>query len=100
MATTLTRREIGAAAAGLTLLFSLRGEAQTAPPRLPGSLQTNRRLEAWLRIEPGGAVTVFTGKVELGQGAVTALLQIAAEELDVAPGRIRIISGDTALTPD
>lgn len=94
---TLTRRGLGAAA-GLTLLFSLRPAAAAA--KLPGSLETNRRLDAWLRIEPGGAVTVCTGKVEIGQGAVTALMQIAAEELDVAPARIRMVSGDTARTPD
>ncbi|MBK1657672.1 xanthine dehydrogenase family protein molybdopterin-binding subunit [Paracraurococcus ruber] len=98
MRETLTRRGLGQAAAGLTLLFSLAPAG--AQPRLPGSLQTNRRLDAWLRIEPGGVVTVCTGKVEIGQGAVTALLQIAAEELDVAPSRIRMVSGDTALTPD
>ena len=46
------------------------------PPRLPGSLQTNRMLDAWLRINADGSVTVFTGKVELGQGIVTALAQI------------------------
>ncbi|MFZ4410073.1 MAG: molybdopterin cofactor-binding domain-containing protein [Paracraurococcus sp.] len=98
MSTTLTRRGLGAAAAGLTLLFSL--SPATAQKALPGSLQTNRRLDAWLRINADGTVTVFTGKVEIGQGAVTALMQFAAEELDVAPSRIRMVSGDTALTPD
>ncbi|WP_431271882.1 molybdopterin cofactor-binding domain-containing protein [Dankookia sp. P2] len=98
MSTTLTRRGLGAAAAGLTLLFSL--SPAGAATKLPGSLETNRRLDAWLRIDPDGTVTVCTGKVEIGQGAVTALMQIAAEELDVAPARIRMVSGDTALTPD
>jgi CO/xanthine dehydrogenase Mo-binding subunit len=45
-------------------------------------------------------VTLRVGKVELGQGVLHALALIAAEELDVAPGRIDVISGDTALTPD
>jgi nicotinate dehydrogenase subunit B len=40
-------------------------------------------LDARLRIDPDGKVTIFTGKVELGQGVLTALAQIAAEELDV-----------------
>ncbi|MDO9709950.1 xanthine dehydrogenase family protein molybdopterin-binding subunit [Paracraurococcus lichenis] len=95
----ITRRGLGAGAAGLTLLFSL-APAGAQPRRLPGSLDTNRRLDAWLRIDPAGTVTVCTGKVEIGQGAVTALMQIAAEELDVSPARIRMISGDTARTPD
>src|SRR3954468_8467210 len=98
MSATLTRRGLGATAAGLTLFFSL--SPAGAQKALPGSLQTNRRLDAWLRINADGTVTVFTGKVEIGQGAVTALLQMAAEELDVSPARIRMVSGDTALTPD
>ena len=40
-------------------------------------------LDAWLRIDPAGTVTVFTGKVELGQGILTAIAQIAADELDI-----------------
>ena len=41
--------------------------AQQAP-RLPGSLQTNRKLDGWIRIDPDGSATVFTGKIELGPG--------------------------------
>ncbi|MEZ4611180.1 MAG: molybdopterin cofactor-binding domain-containing protein [Caldilineaceae bacterium] len=47
-----------------------------------------------------GTVTVFTGKVEIGQGLRTAIAQIAAEELDVELARIRVVDGDTAQTPD
>ncbi len=70
------------------------------PPRLPGSLNNNRSLQAWMRIGGDGNATVYTGKVELGQGILTALWQIAAEELDLAPSRVRIFSADTALSPD
>ena len=45
-------------------------------------------------------VTVSTGRVEIGQGVLTAMLQIAAEELDVAPERILLQTGDTELTPN
>jgi CO/xanthine dehydrogenase Mo-binding subunit len=45
-------------------------------------------------------VEVFSGKVEIGQGILTALAQIAAEELDVALGRIRMIPATTAASPD
>ena len=45
-------------------------------------------------------MTIFTGRVEFGQGVLTAMAQIAAEELDVALARIAITSGDTALTPN
>ena len=72
----------------------------SAPAKLPGSLDANRRLDRWLRFNADGSVTIFTGKVEIGQGVVTAMAQIAAEELDVALTRIRMVSGDTVLTPD
>ena len=74
--------------------------AARQPPRLPGSLQTNRKLDAWVRINADGSATVFTGKVELGQGILTALAQIAAEELDLPLARITMISGDTGQTPN
>ena len=98
----LTRRDFTAALGGIVLSFSLVPKVLLgqAPPLLPGSLQTNRTLDAWLRINADGSVTVFTGKVELGQGIVTALAQIAAEELEVSLGRVTMISGDTGRTPN
>ena len=69
-------------------------------PALPTSLKTNPRLEQWVRFEADGTVTVFSGKVELGQGIVTAIAQIAAEELDVPLERLAIVAGDTARAPD
>jgi len=62
---------------------------------LPGSLRDNPRLSQWLRLPRDGTVSVRPGKVELGQGIVTALAQIAAEELDVAFGRIRMLPATT-----
>ncbi len=95
-----TRREF-LATGGLVIAFALaprgvRGE----PAPLPGSLNGNRRLDAWLRIDPDGTVTIFTGKIELGQGIGTALSQIAADELDVDLKRIDVVYGDTARTPN
>lgn len=96
----------GALAVAFTLAPDLlaQGTASTTspakPPPLPGSLNNNRHLDAWLRIDPAGTVTVFTGKIELGQGILTALTQIVADELDVAMPRIVMISGDTTLTPN
>jgi CO/xanthine dehydrogenase Mo-binding subunit len=61
---------------------------------------TRRGLDERLALAPDGTITVFTGKVELGTGTRTALAQIVAEELDVALGRIQMVMGDTACTPD
>jgi nicotinate dehydrogenase subunit B len=98
----LTRRDFTTALGGLVLSFSLSPRLGLGQERaqLPGSLNTNRMLDAWIRIAADGKVTVFTGKVELGQGIVTALAQIAAEELDVPLARVTLISGDTGRTPN
>jgi nicotinate dehydrogenase subunit B len=58
------------------------------------------RLDDWIAIEPDGTITAFSGKVELGTGVRTALAQIVAEELDMPLARVRMVMGDTALTPD
>jgi nicotinate dehydrogenase subunit B len=58
------------------------------------------QLDAWLAIAPDGTITANSGKVELGTGTRTALAQIVAEELDVPFARVRMVMGDTALTPD
>lgn len=57
-------------------------------------------LDSWLQVGSDGTVTVFTSKVDLGTGVLTALSQIVAEELDVSFHRIRMITGDTAQTID
>jgi nicotinate dehydrogenase subunit B len=94
------RRQFTAGFGALVVAFSLDPRLASAQERLPGSLQNNRRLDGWIRINADGTATVFTGKVELGQGILTALKQIAAEELDLPLARIRLISGDTGQTPD
>ncbi|PCE33452.1 xanthine dehydrogenase family protein molybdopterin-binding subunit [Burkholderia ubonensis] len=72
----------------------------SATQALAGSLKTNPMLDAWIRIAPDGHVTVFTGKVELGTGVRTALLQIAAEELNMRASLITFLTADTGASPD
>ena len=70
-------------------------------PKLPGSLNANRRLSQWLRFNAEDrTVIVYTGKVEIGQGISTALAQIAAEELDVALARVRMVTANTLTAPN
>jgi nicotinate dehydrogenase subunit B len=95
-----SRRQFTAGLGAIVVGFSLDPKLARGQERLPGSLQNNRRLDAWIRINPDGGATIFTGKVELGQGIVTALAQIAAEELDLPLSRIEMISGDTGQTPN
>ncbi len=97
----VSRRDF-VALGGIVLAFTLAPDLVLAqqPAHLPGSLDSNRMLDAWIRIAADGSATVCTGKVELGQGIVTALAQIAAEELDLPLDRVRMISGDTEKTPN
>lgn len=59
-----------------------------------------KRVDAFLAVNADGTVTLFSGKVDLGQGLRISLRQIVAEELGIPIARINMIEGDTALTPD
>lgn len=106
MSETLSRREV-LRGSGLVVAFALGGRAlaqegggqKPVAPGLPGSLKTSPFLDSWIRVDSQG-VTVFTGKAELGQGIRTALIQIAAEELDVPAPDIRLVTADTGSTPN
>ena len=63
---------------------------------LPPDLARHPALDTWIRLNADETVTLFSGKVELGQGLVSAIARIGAEELDVALARIRVRTGDTA----
>ncbi|SDJ53288.1 CO or xanthine dehydrogenase, Mo-binding subunit [Bradyrhizobium sp. Rc2d] len=97
-----TRRQILKTGGVLLVSFTL---AETACSALeqsgaPKKTIASDEVDGFLSIDADGQVTVYTGKVDLGTGLRTALTQIAAEELDVPLDRVRLIQGDTALTPD
>jgi CO/xanthine dehydrogenase Mo-binding subunit len=98
----LSRRTLLQGLGSLTLSFAVPLDLAVAqaPAKLPGDLSTSPILSAWLRINADGTVTLMIGKVELGQGILTAVSQICADELDVNIERIKIISGDTAVVPN
>ncbi|MEA2913676.1 MAG: nicotinate dehydrogenase subunit [Bradyrhizobium sp.] len=81
----LTSRQTSAFAQGVT----------SAPRRLDA-----RQVDAFLAVNGDGTVTLYCGKVDLGQGLRIAIPQIAAEELGIGIEKIKYIEGDTALTPD
>ena len=109
----LTRRSF-LSASGIAVAFALTrpafaqlaggGEGGAGPavvaPDLPGSLKNWPYLDSWIQLDEKGHATVFTGKAELGQGIRTALLQVAAEELDLPPASVTLVTVDTARTPD
>ena len=104
-ALSVSRRRFLAAGGSLVIGFSLSPKAlfaqgSPAATKLPGSLNTTPMIDSWIRLGADGSITVLTGKAELGQGVRTALIQIAAEQLFVQPGKIQLITADTRRTPD
>jgi nicotinate dehydrogenase subunit B len=94
-----SRRDVLKGGGALVVSFSFAGNigealAQGAKPL------TLTEVDSFLAIDAGGEVTLYSGKVDLGTGVATALPQIVADELDVPLNRIKLIQGDTALTPD
>ncbi len=102
---TIDRRQFLKGTGYLALSFTIPAgpafaQAAQQSVKLPRDLERNNNLGAWIRVNADETVTLFVGKVELGQGILTAVTQICADELDVDIERIRIVSGDTALVPD
>lgn len=95
--TAMKRRDfMKSVAGGITILFTVS----------PASLLSQRRGEeypsdfnAYLRIHENGRVSCFTGKIEMGQGIITSLAQMLAEELEVPLQVVDMVMGDTALCP-
>jgi isoquinoline 1-oxidoreductase len=98
----LTRRQFcQALGAGLLVLLvrDVRALQESGGGQRAGASPLPREISAWLHIGEDGVVTVYTGKVEVGQNIRTSLTQVVAEELRVPVERIRLVMGDTDLTP-
>ena len=97
----MQRRQFLQAGSGLVVSFSLGvsavGHAQTM---VSHKSMDKTQVDAWLGIGADGRVTVYSGKVDLGTGVRTALMQMVAEELDVNFKHIDMIMGDTLTTLD
>src|SRR5215468_9215371 len=94
-----SRRDVLKGGGALVVSFSLAGVlgetfAQGAKPL------ALTEVDSFLAIDAGGVVTLYSGKVDLGTGVATALPQMVADELDVPLNRVKLVQGDTALTPD
>jgi len=94
------RRDFFAVAgSGLFVFFKADLDAFQEPARFPGRQAGPTDFNAYLRIGADGRVTCFAGKVELGQGSMTALAQLLAEELDVPFDSVDMVMGDTDQCP-
>ena len=97
----INRREfLKLTAGGIIVLFTLGDTSVLAQQRSSrGRPATPSDFNAYLRIGEDGRVTCFTGKIEMGQGIITSLAQMLAEELDVSLETVDMVMGDTDLCP-
>src|SRR5262245_52893310 len=99
----MNRRDFLRTSSAIVVTFALHPE--TASTQIN---QTNsgtkpvdpREVDSFLAIQTDGSVTIYTSKVDVGTGLNIAMCQMVAEELGIPVGRISIVEGDTALTPD
>jgi CO/xanthine dehydrogenase Mo-binding subunit len=97
----LSRREILAGGGALIVAFSMRPGASSFAQGAVGSKPLAlTEVDSYLSIDAEGMATIYSGKVDLGTGLRTALAQIAADELDLPIHSVKIVQGDTALTPN
>jgi len=87
----------GAAAGALTFFFTTPAGAAPVEPTRPGTYPED--FNAYLKISADGRVGCFVGKTELGQGAMTVLAMLVAEELELDPAQVDMLLGDTDLCP-
>ena len=104
MQPTLSRRNLlkgGALIVGFNIAGPLTSP-MVGPLAAPAAAATPdpELLDSWIAVHADNTATVFMGKVELGQGTTTGMLQIAAEELDLAMSQVRAARVDTNVTPN
>jgi nicotinate dehydrogenase subunit B len=104
----LNRREflkrIGVLGGGIVVYFSYGDALAMAQPSRGEENQGAARegptdFNAFLRIGADGRIACYTGKIEMGQGVITSLAQMAADELDAPFGAIEMVMGDTEFCP-
>jgi CO/xanthine dehydrogenase Mo-binding subunit len=101
---TLNRRELLQAGGALVIGFNFSGilrqaKAQSGSGLIAGPPDA-AQIDSWIAMHADNTATVYIGFAELGQGCSTALLQVAAEELDMDLSQIRTVGLDTHITPN
>src|SRR5262249_45348285 len=99
--TLLSRRTLLAQGGALVVTFAVTSRSIRAAAARPADKSVAAdEVGGFIAIDAAGKVTIYSGKVELGTGAITAIAQIAAEELSLPLDRVTMIQGDTQLTPN
>jgi nicotinate dehydrogenase subunit B len=98
-----SRRNFLRTAGALVVGFSMAGkigQVDAQSPINPTGLIDATQVDSWITIGTDESITVYSGKIEFGQGFSTVQTQLVAEELSVAFNRVKVIFGDTGITPD
>ncbi|MCH8857979.1 MAG: molybdopterin-dependent oxidoreductase, partial [Proteobacteria bacterium] len=99
--TILDRRAFLTASGALIIGFTASSCATGAAGATGAAIKpplTPDQLDSYIAVEPDGAITVFYGRIDGGQGLETSIAQMVAEELDVQFAQVRMVMGDTART--
>jgi CO/xanthine dehydrogenase Mo-binding subunit len=98
----LSRRDFLKGSGALVVTFAVAPplEAAIDPTSIGPKTVALDQVDGFVAVDGKGLVTVYSGKVDLGTGTDTALTQMAAEELGVPMSRVKLVTGDTLLTPD
>ena len=101
----MSRRDFLKTLGGGIIIFFWVGESEEAEAQRRGGGRGGRGgnlpedFNAFLRIGADGRVTCFTGKIEMGQGIITSLAQMLADEVDVSLESVDMVMGDTSVCP-
>ena len=85
----ISRRQMMVGAAGLTFALALPGKAAHAAAQ--ASERVGKAINPWLSIAPDGTITIMSAATEMGQGSMTSLPLVLAEELDADWSKVRIV---------
>ena len=96
----VSRRDFLKSSGALVVTFAMAPKLADAAIDVGPKTVALDRVDGFVAIDGKGMVTVYSGKVDLGTGTDTALTQMAAEELGVPMSRVKLVTGDTLLTPD
>jgi CO/xanthine dehydrogenase Mo-binding subunit len=98
-----SRRALLKSGGALIVNFSLAGVAPAAAAAARGDVAgppDPRAVDSWIAIHADNTATIYFGKIEMGQGNTTGMLQIAGEELGLDISQMTPVRGDTNVTPD